>query len=163
MSDRKIRIIGCGSPLMGDDGVGIRVVEKLAAMTDDRLKDVEILDLGVCGLDMLPHLDGVDGIVMVDAVKCGHDIGTIMKMTGEDLLAGGEYGKGLSAHDVSVPDVMAIAKATQGLPEITVFGISIHAPYSEYVFTFELTPAVEAAMDRVIPLILEETARMKKG
>ena len=41
-----IRILGCGSPLMGDDGVGIRIVEKLTAMAenDERLADVEILD-----------------------------------------------------------------------------------------------------------------------
>ncbi|NYT06287.1 MAG: hydrogenase maturation protease, partial [Methanomicrobiales archaeon] len=29
MPEKKVRIIGCGNPLMGNDGVGLAVIERL--------------------------------------------------------------------------------------------------------------------------------------
>ena len=50
-------IIGLGNPLMRDDGVGIRVVERIR--DDSRLPaDVEVLDLGTGGLTVLHAIEG---------------------------------------------------------------------------------------------------------
>ena len=161
-----IRILGCGSPLMGDDGVGIRIVEKLTAMaeSDERLADVEILDVGVCGLDLLGYLDGADYVIMTDAVKADLEPGKIIKMSGRDLIDGNDFGRALSAHDIAVPDVLKIAEVTQGLPEITIFGVIIPVVVGDvFDMSYDLSPSVQPSVDRVIPLILDEIARIRSS
>ena len=53
-----VRILGCGNPLMGNDGVGLKVIEALHKTELKDLKDLDIEDAGVCGLDLLNLLDG---------------------------------------------------------------------------------------------------------
>ncbi|NYT18825.1 MAG: hydrogenase maturation protease, partial [Methanosarcinales archaeon] len=66
--DPSVRIIGCGNILMGDDGVGVRVVEALKKMECGILEGADILDAGVCGLDILNLLEGVDKVIIVDSM-----------------------------------------------------------------------------------------------
>lgn len=174
---KTIRIIGCGNLWMGDDGVGIHTVEKMTAMKDrlagglspsdlsfsgfdpdavSCLADVDIMDAGVSGLDMLCFLEGFDKIILIDALKSNHDLGAILKIKGEDLLDGEGVGKMMSSHDVSVPTVLGIAREVQGLPEIVVYGVEIQKHPDEVNLTTEMSPEVKAAIDRVIALVLED-------
>ncbi|MDR0767452.1 MAG: hydrogenase maturation protease [Methanosarcinales archaeon] len=174
---KTIRIIGCGNLLMGDDGVGIHTVEKLTAMKDKLeggasvsdplfsglsadaltcLKEADIMDAGVSGLDMLCFIEGFDKIIIIDALKSDHNLGAILKIKGEDLLEGDDVGKMMSSHDVSVPTVLKIAREVQGLPEIVVYGVEIQKHPDVVDVTSEMSPLVAAAIDRLIPLVLEE-------
>lgn len=177
---KTIRIMGCGNLWMGDDGVGVHTVEKLNAMKDKLaggvpmsdpffsglsadalscLKDVDIMDAGVSGLDMLCFLEGFDKIIIIDALKSSQNLGAILKIKGEDLLDGEGVGRMMSSHDVSVPTVLGIAREVQGLPEIVVFGVEIQKHPDEVNLTTEMSPAVAAAIDRLIPLVLEEVRK----
>ncbi|NLI62174.1 MAG: hydrogenase maturation protease [Methanosarcinaceae archaeon] len=162
MEKQYIRILGFGSLLMGDDGIGVRIVQELERRAPDIpcLKDVEIYDLGVCGLDMLPFLDDVENVIMVDAVKSGESIGSILRFTGADLLEGREIGGLLSAHDITVPETLKIAEALQGLPNIIFIGISIRAPMNVYDFTTELSPPVEKSFERAIDAVINEVEQL---
>lgn len=174
---KTIRIMGCGNLWMGDDGVGIRVVEKLMDMQEKLkgglspsdpffsglpvnalscLPDVDIIDAGVSGLDMLCFLEGFDKIIIIDALKSDQNLGAILKINGEDLLEGEGVGKMMSSHDVSVPTVLLIAREVQGLPEIVVYGVEIEKHPDEVDLTSEMSPEVVGAIDRIIPLILKE-------
>ena len=62
----------------------------------------------------------------------------------------------MSSHDVSVPTVLGIAKEVQGLPEIVVYGVEIQKHPDEVNLTTEMSPAVEAAIPRLIGLVLED-------
>ena len=174
---KTIRIIGCGNLLAGDDGVGIRAAEKLAAMKEKLergvpvsdpffmglpadaltcLREVDILDAGVSGLDMLCFLEGFDKIIIIDALKSDHNLGAILKIKGEDLLDGEGVGRMLSSHDVSVPTVLGIARVIQGLPEVVVYGVEIQKHPDVIHLTTDMSPEVVAAIDRLIPLVLKE-------
>ncbi len=158
-----IRILGFGSLLMGDDGIGVRVIQELQKRASEFscLDGIDIFDLGVCGLDMLPFLDDVENVIIVDAVKTGEDIGSILRFTGEDLLADREFGALLSAHDITVPETLQIAKATQGLPNIIFFGISIREPLNIYEFSIDLSAQVESSIDRVIDAVIAEVKQLQ--
>lgn len=174
---KTIRIMGCGNLWMGDDGVGIHTIEKLTAMKDKLeggaslsdscflnlpaeslscLSEVDIMDAGVSGLDMLCFLEGFDKIIIIDALKSDQNLGAILRIKGEDLLDGEGVGKMMSSHDVSVPTVLGIAREVQGLPEIVVYGVEIQKHPDEVNLTTEMSPEVAAAIDRLIPLVLEE-------
>lgn len=169
--------MGCGNLWMGDDGFGIRAVEKLIEIQDKLknglspsdpifsglpvnalscLPEVDIIDAGVSGLDMLCFLEGFDKIIIIDALKSDQRLGTILKINGEDLLEGEGVGKMMSSHDVSVPTVLSIAREVQGLPEIIVYGVEIEKHPDEVHLTSEMSPEVIEAIDRVIPIVLKE-------
>jgi len=177
MTKKTIRIMGCGNLWMGDDGVGVHTVQKMMEIADKLkhgtplsdpdfdgysktalpfLTEVDILDAGVSGLDMLCFLEGFDKIIIVDALKSSENLGAILKIKGDDLLDGEGVGVMLSSHDVSVPTVLGIAKEVQGLPEIVVFGVEIQKYPDTVDLTTAMSPAVEAAIPRLITLVLAE-------
>ncbi len=62
----RILILGVGNPIMGDDGVGIRV----ARMLKDKLRrrpDVEIKELSVGGLKLVEEMLGYEEVYIVDS------------------------------------------------------------------------------------------------
>ncbi|SES67214.1 hydrogenase maturation protease [Methanococcoides vulcani] len=150
-----VRIIGCGNTLMGDDAVGVRIVEALKKMELEPLEGIDILDAGVCGLDILNLLEGVDKVIIVDSIIGNTKKGSILRFEGEDLLNKDyEHGGIFSAHDICISDVLVIGKHVQDLPEILVFGIEIGGIKEE--LSMDLSLETLAAVDRVIPYIIEE-------
>ncbi|MCD4806444.1 MAG: hydrogenase maturation protease [Methanococcoides sp.] len=152
-----VRIIGCGNTLMGDDGVGVRVVEALKKEGSDLPEDIDVLDAGVCGLDILNLLEGVDKVIIVDSMvgRGSTKKGSILRFELEDLFNKDYENVGLlSAHDIGISDILAIGKHVQDLPDIIVFGIEISEIKEE--LSMDLSPEVLAAVDRVIPYIVEE-------
>jgi hydrogenase maturation protease len=63
-------ILGVGNLLLTDEGIGIHAVRKLLEM-NGLPEDLEIVDGGTAGLDLLYYLEGVDRLVIVDAVETG--------------------------------------------------------------------------------------------
>jgi len=52
---KKIGVIGIGNPLRKDDGIGIVLLEKLVEIKDDLPDDIEYIDGGTGGMNLL-HL-----------------------------------------------------------------------------------------------------------
>ena len=73
---KPLLVIGLGTPLMGDDGVGARVAQLLADDPDvTRRADV----LGG-GTDLLRFQDQIDGrrhVILIDAVECADEPGKV--------------------------------------------------------------------------------------
>ena len=66
----KVLVLGIGNLVMSDDGVGVKVVQRL--QREYRCADsVEIMDGGTLGLDLLPKLEGIERLIVVDAVETG--------------------------------------------------------------------------------------------
>ncbi|UGV41704.1 hydrogenase maturation protease [Methanococcoides orientis] len=152
-----VRIIGCGNILMGDDGVGVRVVEALEKIESGILEDIDILDAGVCGLDILNLLDGVDKAIIVDSMVGSGSTkrGSILRLDLDDLLnKDHEYAGIFSAHDIGISDILTIGKHVQDFPDIIVFGIEVGGIRED--LSMDLSPEVLAAVDRVISYIIEE-------
>lgn len=151
-----VRVLGCGSPLMGDDGVGLKVIEALKNTELEGLDGLEIVDAGVCGLDLLNLLDGARKVIIVDAILSGTPAGSVHRLEGRDLMADAVPSTLVSVHDLSISDVLKIGKEVQKLPEIVVFGIEIGKPATE--ITMEISPEVLKAVDEVVRLVKEEVA-----
>lgn len=65
---RRIAVAGLGNVSMGDDGVGPYVVSVLKARYSFP-PDVEVLDLGTPGLDLIPRIAGLEALILVDTVR----------------------------------------------------------------------------------------------
>jgi hydrogenase maturation protease len=141
---------------MGDDGVGLKVIEALHKTELAKLENLDIVDAGVCGLDLLNMLEGARKVIIVDAVLANSPPGSVYRIEGKDLLKGIEFHSLISVHDLTVTDVLMIAEQVQDLPEIVVIGIEIGAKATE--LSLEISPEVQKGVDKAIRLIREEVA-----
>ena len=150
-----VRILGCGNLLMGNDGVGLKVIEALQNTEMEGLKNLDIVDAGVCGLDLLNYFDGAKKVIIVDAVLADSSVGSVHRIDGRDIIKSTEEPLNLvSGHDLTITDVLRIGEHVQTLPEIVVIGIEIGTIVTEA--TLEITPEVLEGVDEAIRLITEE-------
>jgi hydrogenase maturation protease len=63
-----ILVLGLGNVLMGDDGFGPAVVRAFDAAFETG-PDVDVIDIGTPGLDLMPWLADAERIVIVDTIK----------------------------------------------------------------------------------------------
>lgn len=145
-----IRIIGVGNPLMGDDGIGVAAVERLAALPLPA--GVEVIDGGTGGLTLLDLMAGVERVILLDAVEMGHPPGSIARFDADEI--GAETQEiALSLHETGLPAVLALGRELGTLPErITVFGIEPASVERR----LGLSPSVAAALGPLVERVLAE-------
>jgi hydrogenase maturation protease len=149
-----VRVLGCGNLLMGNDGIGLRVVEILQK-TELKGENLDLVDAGVCGLDLLNYFDGAKKVIIVDAVLANSPIGSVHRLDGRDIIKSTEEPLNLvSGHDLTITDVLRIGEHVQTLPEIVVIGIEIGTIVTEA--TLEIGPEVLEGVDEAVRLIREE-------
>lgn len=139
---------------MGNDGVGLKIIEALHKSELKDLKNLDIEDAGVCGLDLLNLIEGARKVIIVDAILANSPPGSVHRIEGKDLLGGIEFHPLTSIHDLTITDVLKIGEQIQQLPEVVVIGIEIGSPANQV--TQEISPEVLKGVDRAIKLIREE-------
>ena len=146
----KILVLGIGNLVMSDDGVGVKVVQRI--QRDYTLPDhVEIIDGGTLGLDLLPMLEQIERLIVVDAIETGKEPGTCIRLTGEELPIALETK--VSPHQMGLKDLLAVARLMGHFPnEMVLIGVQ---PGSIEMDT-ELTPEVEAKVDALVDNVLKE-------
>ncbi len=149
MTARRGLILGIGNLLLQDEGVGVHVIQALAraAGTPEGAlpPGTETVDGGTLGLDLLPLLDGVDGLVLVDAAQLGREPGTVAVLRGDELAR--VLGGHISAHQVGVADLLGAARLAGALPgRVSLVAIqpAVVAP------GLALTPEVAAALPAAV-------------
>lgn len=147
---KRCLVLGLGNPLRGDDGVGPRVVAELRRRG---LPDgVAAVDGGTGGLDLLHLLEGWERAVIVDAALLGRNPGEFVRFTPEEAHPVGSL-VSLSSHTAGLADALALAHALgQKLPDIIIYGVQPERMDWEE----GLSPAVEAALPRLVEEILAE-------
>lgn len=117
----KTLVLGVGNLLLSDEGVGIRVIERLAE-TYDLPESVQILDGGTLGLDLLYYLEGVENLLIVDAVEMEKTPGTLLRMEGEEVPA--FLSIKMSPHQIGIPDMLFAAKLKDLYPRnVVLWGV----------------------------------------
>ena len=101
-----IKIIGFGNIMMGDDGIGIRVIEEIQknGVFEDN-KNIEVIDGGTSGVDLVFMIQQADKAVIIDAVDAGQQTGEIVIFSPENIREIKKKKKGLksfSLHDIDL-------------------------------------------------------------
>ena len=152
-----ILVLGLGNTIMSDDGFGVRAVESLSSRYRFQ-GDVRLLDGGTLGLDLLPHLEGVERLLIIDALEMKAAPGTVFRLAGEEVPRA--FASKLSVHQMGVQDLLAVAEMMGHLPkELVVWGVQ---PENIELGT-ELTPTVTAALEPVLAGVVEELRRWGIG
>lgn len=148
---KKLLILGVGNILLRDEGVGVRVVEKIR--DEHRVPDdVEVIDGGTLGLTLIPYLEGREAVFIVDAIDRGGRPGEIFHIEG-DGIDDVYNSRKLSAHQIGLREILALSKLQNILPErVCLFGIQ---PQSVNV-GLDLSEPVSASIDELIERLLIE-------
>jgi hydrogenase maturation protease len=150
----KTLVLGIGNVLLQDEGVGIHAVDELQRRFELGA-DVEVLDGGTAGVELLRYLDGRERVIVVDAIAAGHPPGTVFRVEGEDVPR--SFHRRISPHQIGLSDVLATALITDAFPvEIVMFGVEPHTMKTG----LELTPLVEASLDKLVGAVVEELRRL---
>ena len=147
-----VLVLGIGNLVMGDDGVGVRVVHNLAERYTFP-NEVTVLDGGTLGLDLLPHIERCQRLVMIDAVETGGTPGTLVRLTGAELSPALETK--LSPHQMGLKDLLTVASLLGHLPEeMVLWGVQPE----NIDMTLELSPPVREQVGPLVEKVLEELA-----
>ncbi|RPI49847.1 MAG: hydrogenase maturation protease [Chloroflexi bacterium] len=152
-AEGRILVLGAGNLLLSDDGVGIHAIRRLAELAD-LPEEVQVLDGGTLGLDLLYYLEGVSRLLIVDAVKAGRPPGTLSRLAGEEVPA--YFSTKISPHQIALPDLLLAARLRDLYPqEVVVLGLE---PASLAV-GLELSPDVAAGLDTLVEAVLDQLVR----
>ncbi len=148
------KIIGFGNIYMGDDGVGIRVVEEIRKRNlFNDYDNVILIEGGTSGIDLIFMINDSDKVIIIDAIDAGQDIGEIVRFNINDIEHYTKDNfKSFSLHDVNLLDVFNLIKKLQLKSDITVIGVKPKViDYGD-----KLSPEIEDKIDNIISLIQNE-------
>jgi len=169
---RRILIVGIGNILLKDEGIGVHVVGQL--QKQDLPGNVEVIDGGTAGLDILLSQKEPYKLVVIDAIRAGGEPGTIYKTRLNAWHPQAQLGDGLktaiaktfgfdaatrtrqsqmSLHQVGLFDALRVAEKIKCAPEeVMVIGVEP----SEISPGLELTTQVRQSVPRVVKEVLKE-------
>ena len=144
-------ILGVGNLLMSDEGVGVHVIQRLVA--DYQLpEDVQVLDGGTLGMDLLYYLEGTENLLLIDAVQARKEPGTLVRLEGDEVPA--FMSIKISPHQLGIPDMLAAAKLKGNCypQRIVLWGVQPE----RMEIGLDLSPKVESRVDTIIENILDQ-------
>ena len=109
-----IAVFGIGNILLSDDGVGVHAVNKLVSEYQFPA-NVELIDGGTKGLDLLPLFENRDRVLIIDAANFKKEPGTIDIIEGEKIPS--FLSSKLSVHQIGLPDMLFAAKLMDIMPD----------------------------------------------
>jgi len=141
-------ILGIGNVLLGDEGVGVYVVEEL-----ERHKlppGVECLDGGTGGFQLLDPIQQAGRVILVDATLDGGDPGRVTRLQPRYSK---DYPRTLTAHDIGLKDLLDALYLLGGNPDVTLFAVSISHPAGVQV---GLSEELAARVPEIAGQVLDE-------
>jgi hydrogenase maturation protease len=146
-------VLGVGNILMRDEGIGVRAVELLAERYEFP-PEVELLDGGTLGLNLLPYVEDADRLLVIDAVKMGGEPGTVVRLEGEEVPA--SLSVKISPHEMGLADLLAAAQLRGRCPrELVLVGVEPGVIDTG----LELSPPVAAQVASLAEAALSQLSR----
>ncbi len=146
----KTLVLGVGNKLMSDEGVGVHVIERLA----EKYKlpeEVQVLDGGTLGLDLLYYLEGIENLLIVDAAETGKEAGVMIRLEGEQVPA--FMSVKISPHQMGVPDMLAAARMKDIYPKrIVLWGIQPEL----VTLGLDLSPVLASKVEFLVEKLVDE-------
>jgi len=146
-------ILGIGNVLLKDEGVGVHA---LNALRDVPLPgDVEVLDGGTTGADLVDCIAGREKLIVIDATAADGEPGTVYKLTIDDLIR--KTCSLGSLHEFGFVETYLTSKQLGCAPrEVVIFGVQ--PADSEY--GLDLSDAVQRQVPELLKLVVEEANRL---
>jgi hydrogenase maturation protease len=152
ISPQKIVVLGVGNLLLSDEGIGVHVAHELMKL--DLPPEVSVVEGGTDGFRLLNVITEADRVIVIDAVRCGADPGSIYRFDVKDV-RNVPPGFMTSVHQIGILEVIDLSELIGKTPQTTVIGVE---PKS-LEMSMELSDEVKEKIPRIIELVLEEVKR----
>ncbi|MCP4975577.1 MAG: hydrogenase maturation protease [Maribacter sp.] len=149
---KSILILGVGNYLMGDEGVGVHIIQEMAKIELPGYLD--ILDGGTGGFLLLNCFEAYNTIIFVDATMDRKEEGTISLIRPKFA---SDFPSALSVHDVGLKDMVEAVYLMETKPDIHLFTISINEITP---MTIKLSSKIEQAIPNAVEQILKLTEEL---
>lgn len=151
---KKTLVLGLGNTLLGDEGVGVRVVEQL--VEQGARPGVEWMDGGTLSFTLAGPIAEADQLIVVDAANLQGKSGDLQTFVDEEMDRFISSGKMSSVHEVSLMDLLSITALSADLPTPrALVGIQpLEVDWSESLSP-PVTAALPAAVEAVLNLLQE--------
>ena len=146
-----VLIMGIGNYLMGDEGVGVHVAQRLAKETLP--EGVDVLDGGTGGFFLMEYFENYPVVILVDATLDDRPTGTIRVI--EPRFAA-DFPRAMSTHDIGLRDLVEGLAILGKLPKIYLFAVSIEMIQSQQI---ELSPTLEQVMPELLAQVKNMAVR----
>jgi hydrogenase maturation protease len=151
-SDGSTVVIGLGNPLMGDDGLGLVALERLR--TEYAIPpDVELVDGGTWGMNLLPVIEDAGRVILIDAIDVGATPGTPVRLERARLPR--YLATKISPHQVDLRDVLGLAELRGTLPADTV---AVGLQPDRVALGDGLSAVLRCRIDDLVALVVRELA-----
>lgn len=142
----KVAVLGVGNLILSDEGLGVRAVELMRERYDFP-EEVELIDGGTLGIDLLYYLEGSQKLLILDAILGGGKPGTLYRYEGDEVKA--YFRRKVSMHELGIQEVLGLMEVLEKSPEeIVVMGIE---PES-----FEPGTELSESVSRSLPKLIDE-------
>ena len=150
----RITVIGIGNTLMGDDGVGVRVAERLQAR--ELPEAVSVVIGSVAGMGLVGHVLASDRVIFVDAIEAGAKPGAVFRFDPDDVDVANLRSN--TSHGLSVSYLVTAARLKGARPDVLIYAIQVGVvcPMPDV-----LTEAVEAAVAEVAEMIAADVGAIR--
>lgn len=140
---RKV-VLGLGNILNRDEGLGIQAIQLLESRLGNT-PDLEVLDGGVLGLNLLMIVEECSHLLILDAVNAGKPAGTMIELDRDAIpLFSGIH---LSEHQITFQEVLGLAQIREKLPShLYVIGIQPQ----DLSIGLGISPVVAQALPQVV-------------
>ena len=142
-----ILVMGVGNYLMGDEGIGVHIIQEMSKIQFPGY--VDILDGGTGGFLLLNCFEAYKTIIFIDATMDGKPAGTISLIRPKFA---SDFPSALSVHDVGLKDMIEAVYLMDHIPDIHLFTISIEELNP---MTIELNKKVQDAIPEIMKQILK--------
>ncbi len=155
-----VLVAGIGNIFLGDDGFGPEVARRITAEPAEVPRGVRVVDYGIRGVHLAYDLlDGVDALVLVDALPGSDPPGTVsvLEVGRDDFPIAGALG--VDAHDLHPTAVLASVEQMGGeLPPTYVVGVQPEGVDEGIGLSAPVAAAVDGAVAAVRRLVCELVA-----
>ncbi|MCO4314726.1 HyaD/HybD family hydrogenase maturation endopeptidase [Pectobacterium versatile] len=143
-----ILVLGIGNLLLGDEAVGVRIIETLEQRY--RLPEhVEVLDGGTSGMELLEVMANRDHLIVADAVLAEHPPGSVVVLHDEEIPA--FFTRKVSPHQLGLADVLMALRLTDEFPRrLTLVGVVPASLEPGIGLTAIASQAIEPALAQVL-------------
>lgn len=151
---RKVLILGVGNLLLTDDGFGVHLINALRDTVFPA--NVTVLEAGTVSHQLIPLFRETDHLIVIDVVQAGDAPGSLFRFSPDDLSFRSE--QKVSLHQISLIDVLKMAKLTGSRPKTVIIGVQ---PKDVSSWSLELTDELKAVIPRVKELVLAELKKIE--
>ncbi len=150
----RIGVIGLGNPLQQDDGIGIVLVDQLNEQKNKLPANIECIDGGIGGMNLLHLLARFDVVFILDAVNFCRKPAESRLCTPDELISK-KAPLTMSTHEADVLNVLRVAKELNQIPkEVYIFGVQPKTISPGMHLSQELQDAVPLLVETVVKKIV---------